>query len=47
MLNAGEYEAAVYAFSVPITLDPDHWTAYFRRAEAYRQLGMEEQATPI
>ena len=34
MLSAGEYEAAVYAFSVAITLDPDHWTAYFRRADA-------------
>lgn len=44
MLNAGEYEAAVYAFSAAITLDPDHWTAYFRRAEAHRQLGLEEQA---
>ena len=44
MLNAGEYEASVYTFSVAITLDPDHWTAYFRRAEAYHQPGMEEQA---
>ena len=49
LLRIGDYQAAVQAFavqafSVAITLDPDHWTAYFRRAEAYRTLGMEEQA---
>ena len=43
-LQAGEYHAAVYAFSAAITIDPHHWTAYFRRAEAHRQLGLEEQA---
>ena len=43
-LRAGYYQAAVRDFSAAITLDPDHWTAYFRRAEAYRNLGLEEQA---
>ena len=42
--RAGDHEAAVQAFSAAITLDPDHWTAYLGRSEAYRNLGMEEQA---
>lgn len=44
LLRAGDYQTAVDAFSAAITVDPDHWTAYFRRSEAYRNLGMEEQA---
>ena len=43
-LSAGENNAAADAFSAAITLDPDHWSAYFRRAEAYGRLGLEEQA---
>jgi len=44
LLFAGDYEAAVQEFSAAITLDPGHWTAFFRRSEAYRNLGMEELA---
>ncbi len=44
LLRTGDYQAAVQAFSAAITLDPDHWTAYFRRAEAYRNLGMVKEA---
>lgn len=44
LLRAGDYETAIQEFSAAITLYPDHRGAYFRRAEAYRHLGMEEQA---
>ena len=44
LLRTGDYEAAAQEFSAAIALDPDHWTAYFRRAEAYRNLGMVEKA---
>ena len=43
-LSAGENNAAAENASAAITLDPDHWSAYFRRAEAYGRLGLEEQA---
>ena len=42
--SSGDFPAAVQSFSAAITLDPDHWTAHFRRAEAYRNLGLEELA---
>ena len=44
LLRSGDYQAAVQAFSVAIILDPNHRSAYFRRAEAYRHLGLVEQA---
>lgn len=44
LLRAGDYQAAVQAFSAAITLDPEQCPAYFRRSEAYHNLGMEEQA---
>ncbi|MCH7736830.1 MAG: hypothetical protein IH872_05445 [Chloroflexi bacterium] len=43
-LRAREYDAAVREFSETIAFDPGHWTSYFRRGEAYRNLGLEEQA---
>jgi Flp pilus assembly protein TadD len=42
--RTGNYRAAIHEFSAAITLEPDHWTAYFHRSEAYRNLRMEEQA---
>ena len=44
LLRAGNYDAAIAEFSAAITLRPDYRLAYRRRAEAYRRLGMEEQA---
>jgi len=44
LLRAGDYQAAIQEFSAAITLDPDHSIAYFRRAEAYRNVGMVEHA---
>ena len=43
-LRAGDYEAAAREFSLAITIDPDHRSAYYSRAEAYRNLGLEELA---
>ena len=44
LLRNGDFPAAVQEFSAAITVDSNHWTAYFRRAEAYRNLGLEELA---
>lgn len=44
LLRAGDSPAAVQAFSAAINFDPNHWTAYFRRAEAYCNLGLEQRA---
>ena len=44
LLRSGDYQAAVQVFSVAITLDPEHPASYLRRAEAYRNPGLEEQA---
>jgi hypothetical protein len=38
------YELAVVAFTKALELDPDHFPAYYRRSEAYKQLGKEDEA---
>lgn len=43
-LSTGDYETAAREFSLAITPDPDHRAAYYSRAEAYRNLGLEELA---
>jgi len=38
------YELSVVEFTKALELDPDHFPAYYRRSEAYKQLGQEEEA---
>ena len=47
LLSAGDFEGAIAAFGKAIAVDPDSAfaaTPYRRRADAYRQLGKEEEA---
>ena len=44
LFRAGQYDAAVAEFSAAITLWPEYRLAYQRRAEAYQNLEMEEEA---
>ena len=44
LLNAGDFEGAVAAFSAAITLDPDFEAAYRNRANALHRLGRYQEA---
>ena len=44
LLDSGDYEGAVAAFSQEIDLDPDFKTAYRNRSQALRKLGRMAEA---
>ena len=44
LLNAGGYEAAIFACTEAIELDPNNTEPYRIRAEAYKRLGRDNEA---